>query len=256
MRKFILLPMLLCILAAAAPAAPILIGPRVGLSVPKLHGGNDPMSTGYTTRLAASFGVFADIGVAPGFSVQPEINYVPQGGKREGMQPLTTVLPDLPLPPGTMLYADFKNVVKLTYIEVPVLAKFRFGSNDRFYLDLGPYVGYLVAATDVTSGTSSIYYDANRQQPVIVPPNDPNGVPLPPQDFTADTNTRGDLRRFTWGTQGGFGIVYPFGSGDLFLDARGGLGLTHIQKDTVTGGSSRTGVFLVALGYSFRRPER
>ena len=231
--------------AAAAAAGPISIGARAGLSVPQLRGGGNEISSGYTSRLAGYFGAAAELEISPSFSIQPEIDYVPQGGKRDGMQPITDVDLGMELPPGMTLYGSFKNVSKLDYIEVPILAKLSLDHAGRFYVDLGPYVGYLTYAKNVTSGSGGLYLDSAGTQPLMV---DGNPVVVP---FDATTDNMPGMHRWNWGFQGGFGYRAPVGAGQLYLDARAGLGLPHLQRNTAVDGESRTGVLLVVVGYMF-----
>jgi hypothetical protein len=142
------------------------------------------------------------------------------------------------------LYADFKNVAKLDYLEIPVLAKYHLGPARRFSLCAGPYVGFLLSAKTVTSGMSRIYFDAEGEQPVEI-----EGEPLPPQDFGATTDGKSDLHVFNWGFQAGLAAAYPLGPGDVSLEVRGGLGLVNIQKDAETNGKNSTGNLVIEIGY-------
>lgn len=245
MRKDVAAIALSCLLASPVLAGPYSLGVRAGSSIPNLRAGNDdPMSTGWSTRVAPYFGLFADFEVSPAFSIRPEISYAAQGGKRDGMQPV----PDASAfgaPPGTVLYANYKNVAKLDYLEIPVLARYRFGNGRGFYVNAGPYAGILLAASNETSGISPVYSDPHGANPVS-----------PAVDFGASTDVKGDLHTFNWGIQGGAGFAQPLGHGTLELDVRGGLGLANVQKDTAANGKNSTGNLVVALGYSwsFRAP--
>ncbi len=225
------------LLAVAGTAAAMSVGPRVGFTVPQLRaGGDNAISSGYASRFAPYFGAAADVDVSSRLSLEPEINYSPQGGQRSGMQPVTSDVPGLPA--GMIVYANYKSEARLNYLEIPVLLKLHFGPARHLYADLGPHIGYLLSAKDVTSGNSPIYSDPQGTQQLIGS-----------QDFSSSTDTKGDLRHFNWGVQGGFGAVRAMGAGELSLDVRGNLGLTHIQKDTVDDGDNRTGAFILSLGY-------
>jgi hypothetical protein len=241
-----------CCLVSAASAGTVTFGAHAGSSIPNLrdNGGNE-LSEGWSSRVAPYFGAYADVTVTPTFSVQAEVNYAAQGGKKDGLQPIITDTSQLPVPPGTPLYARFKNVAKLDYIEIPVLAKFHFGAARRLFVDLGPYVGILISAKTVTSGTSSIYLDARGDQVLTLPDGPPYfGAEVPPQDFGATTDGKADLHTFSWGIQGGAGVSQALGPGTASLEVRGGVGLANIQKDTATNGKNSTGNLVVALGYS------
>jgi hypothetical protein len=235
-------------LASAAAAGPVTVGVRAGSSIPNLRAGSDdPISNGWSSRVAPYFGVLADFGITPAFSIQAEVDYAAQGGKRDGMQPVMADLSSLGVPPGTMLYANYHSVARLDYIEIPVLATWHFGSARRFFVNGGPFAGFLLSATNETSGTSPLYLDATGTQPVL----DQFGNPVS-GDFNASTDAKGDLNTFNWGFQGGVGFEQPLGSGALEIDVRGGLGLADLQKDTAANGKNTTGSLVVALGYTRR----
>ncbi|KAA9040594.1 PorT family protein [Ginsengibacter hankyongi] len=71
---FIIALMFICIAANAQ----ILIGAKGGISIPDLKG-NSEQTKGYTSREAAYFGLVANFQLSKFFSLQPEINYSPQG---------------------------------------------------------------------------------------------------------------------------------------------------------------------------------
>jgi hypothetical protein len=102
-RRLAVLAASILILATAGLSAEIRIGVQGGLSMPNFRG-NTPQSEGYVSRRAPFFGLTANFGVSPHFSICAELNYSSQGGKRNGLQPLTSdQMSGLPLPPGTTL---------------------------------------------------------------------------------------------------------------------------------------------------------
>jgi len=238
----------LIIASAAAFAADFRLGVHGGVSIPNLRGKDtDIFSRGFTSRKGPYFGLTAEFGLAPRFSLAVDLNYTSQGGKRSGMQPITMDLPEgLPIPPGMILYADFDNETILDYVEVPVLARVTFGRKLRGFLEAGPYVGYLVRAKALTAGASALYLDESGTAPIIVPPaTDPLVV-----DLGAETNVRDSLERFNVGVAGGAGVRVPLGPGDLVIEGRFQLGLTTIQKNPETDGNTQTGAIVVSLGYA------
>ena len=97
------------------------------------------------------------------------------------------------------LYADFNNIADLNYLEIPILGKLGWGDTWRFYVEAGPYFGFLINSTQTTEGESLIYLDAEASDPLFVSnpghnPEDPSTgplwVPLPPQNFDAETDTK------------------------------------------------------------------
>jgi hypothetical protein len=238
----------LLITAVGARADVVSVGAHGGISIPNLRAkATDIFSQGFTSREGPHFGLTADFDLAGRLSLALALNLTSQGGTRSGMQPITMELPEgLPIPPGTILWADFRNETILDYLEVPVLARVTFGDRLRVFLDAGPYFGYLVRAKAVTAGASALYLDEAGTIPIIVPP-DPGPLVV---DLGAETDVRASLKRFNVGLAGGGGVLVPFGPGDLVLEARFQLGLTTIQKYPETDGQTQTGAIVVSLGYS------
>jgi hypothetical protein len=228
------------------------IGVLAGLSVPNLSGGSNEITQGYVSRLAPHFGITIEHDLSEHFSIQPEIIFDGQGGQRNGLQPITsTSLP--PLPSGGYYYADFKNASILNYVEVPVLLRYNFGGKQiRFQVNAGPYFGFLMSATQKTSGTSLIYVDRNRTPLTIpVPPDYTQTIQAPPQSFDASTDVRDSIHRINAGIEGGVGVVVPLSETHaLSLEIHGLYGLTNIQQ-YAEDGTNHTGNLLISLGYSF-----
>src|SRR6202012_5178985 len=122
MRKLIGSPsMLLAVLliSSAASAQPIWLGVHGGLSIPDLSGGGgNALSSNYTSRLAGNFGFQSDFGITKKFSIAVELNYAGQGGKRDGVQPITNLPAQYQslVPSCDYLYANFKNTAAFDYL--------------------------------------------------------------------------------------------------------------------------------------------
>jgi hypothetical protein len=88
------------------------------------------------------------------------------GAQVDAMFPQEATVPTYP----TYLYADFKSEAKFDYLLVAVLAKFGWSlkpkSPFRIYVDAGPFLGFLLSAKQVTTGSSIIYGDPGGQQPL------------------------------------------------------------------------------------------
>jgi len=250
MRKVLpFLVVLALVQSSNAIAQSTWLGVHGGLSIPDLSGGNgNQLNTGYTSRLAANFGIQSEWHVYQRFSLQVELNFAGQGGQRNGLQPITNLPPayQQAVPPGSYLYADFKNKAVLNYLELPILAKFTWGRALQFYADAGFYAGYLLHAEEKTKGTSSIYVD-QKGDPLTV-----MGYPVPEQDFTANTDITSSIKRFNVGVTGGVGLALPLdGRNKLYFDARFEYGFINIQKYSEDG-SNNTGNLLLSLGWAHR----
>jgi hypothetical protein len=124
------------------------------------------------------------------------------------------------------------------------LAKFGWNlqphSPYRIYIDAGPFVGFLLAAKQVTSGSSNIYADDAQQHPLT----------QSAQSFDATDNIKNQLHSTNVGIEGNVGISYHFHQGYLFIEGGGNYGFLNIQKGTANG-KNNTGAGTATLGYFF-----
>ncbi len=240
-------------------------GIRGGVSIPNIESLDDNIySKGYTSVTGYDFSVFGDFGITEKFSIKTDLGVIRKGGERSGMQPIpASLLGDLAqmLPPGQAVYANFNSEAVFTYIEIPVLAKYQWslGKKLGLYVNGGPYIDFMLNPTQVTSGTSSLYYDPTGNIPVQIPanpqapPQDWIMVPLPPQDFNAETDISKDLATVDFGAMLGVGLAASIGKqSELFVDIRGAYGFIPLQKDTETYGSVHMGNVSFAVGYAYR----
>jgi hypothetical protein len=227
--------------------SPTRIGLQGGPSMPSLTGGTNEWSRGYSSRVAPYFGLFADYRLGRDVSIRLEVNYASQGGKRGGRQPFADdgLAAMLQLPPGTTFYADYENETILDYVEIPVMAKMTWGRRSHFFVDLGPYVGFLLRAKTLTDGWSAVY--------------DGSGVPLPlpgpvpfgdPAGGEKETDSKKDINSTNWGIAGGAGLETPLGPGNVVVNAHFSFGLSNIQRNKMFG-ENNTGALVMTVGYVF-----
>jgi hypothetical protein len=236
------------LLVAAAPgfAEGFDLGIHAGISIPNIRGSQTNIYTkDFSSRQGPYFGLTADIPLAGRFSLAIDLNYTSQGGLRKGMQPVTMDTSQLPLPPGTVVFADFRNETILDYLEIPVMARVTFGHKLRGFLNAGPYAGYLVRGKAVTKGVSGLYLDETGTMPILMPPD--YAEPLV-ADLTATTDVKDSVHAINVGLAGGGGLIMPVGPGEFILEARFQLGLATLQKDSENG-KTQTGAVIVSLGY-------
>lgn len=226
------------------------IGFRGGISIPNLSStGSDqnPLNTGYSSRLGPEFSVFAEFKLSELFSVEPMVEYSSQGGKKNGLQafPVPEMLAAT-FPPGTApayLYANFNSEAKINYLMIPILAKFGYTFKQspwRLYGDVGPFVGFLLSAKQVTSGQSEIFTDPEGTQ----------ALPFGSQSFDATNDIKDQLNSTNFGVEGNIGLNYAFGPDNLFIEFGGNYGFVNIQKGSANG-KNNTGAATIVLGYSF-----
>jgi Outer membrane protein beta-barrel domain len=239
----------------SAAAQKTAVGFRGGISIPNLtSSGSDqnPLNTGYSSRLGPEFGVFAEFKISELFSVQPMVEYSSQGGKKNGLQafPLPAQLSAM-FPPGqspTYLYADFNSEAKINYLMIPLLAKFGHTFNQspwRIYADAGPFIGFLLSAKQVTTGQSEFFLDPGGAQ----------SLPVGSQSFEATNDIKDQLNSTNFGVEGNIGLNYSFGENNLFIEFGGNYGFLNIQKGTANG-KNNTGAATIVLGYSFWIDEK
>ena len=235
------LAVLLLASAAAAQTHEVSLGGHAGLSIPNIRAGaTDILSQDFSSRRGPFFGVFVETTLSPRVSLVVDVNYTSQGGKRDGVQPITTDIGLPPLPDGSYFYADYHNETILDYVEVPVQLRLHFGTGFRFFINGGAYLGILVSAKAVTSGSSLIYLDQGKTQPITPSP----------VSFDAETDVSDSLKRTNYGIIGGGGVMHRVGRGDLVAEVHFQVGLTTIQQDVSTSGNNKTGAVVVSLGYS------
>lgn len=240
----------LLILNLPCSAQNFAMGARGGISIPNLSASGseqNPLNTGYSSRLGPEFGLFAEFKFSDLFSFQPMIEYSSQGGKKNGMQafPAPTDMAAL-FPPGqapAYLYADFNSEAKINYLMIPLLAKFGYDFHEspfRVYADAGPFIGFLLSAKQVTSGNSEIYLDPSAQQP----------LPAGSQSFDNTQDIKNQLNNTNFGIEGNVGLNYSFDMNNVFFEVGGNYGFVNIQKGSANG-KNNTGAATIVLGYSY-----
>ncbi len=233
------------------------LGLQGGISIPNLSAGgsdNNPLNTGYSSRLGPEFSISGEYHVNSLFSIVPKIEYSAQGGKKDGYQALPTPIEiqgyfeQQGKTAPTYLYANFNSEAKLDYLLIPILAKFGWDLDTqkkiRFTVAAGPYVGFLLSAKQVTSGNSELYSD----------PEHMNALPFGPQSFDTTNNIKSQLNTTNFGIDGSVGIEYLMGKtkqDKIFFEIGGNYGFLNIQKGSANG-KNNTGAATIMLGYAYK----
>ncbi len=181
--------------------------------------GNTTAGTEKDMTLGYQFGATVNYGFSKIFSLQPEVIFIQKGGRASSSS------------------TDDFTQLTANYLEVPILAKAQFGGEKfKGFVVLGPYAGYWAGGKNKTSllGTEtkeSIDFDNNI-------------------DDDGYKQNRIDL-----GINGGLGMQYAIGRGNIFLDARYGFGLFDMNKYNTEPTDYKTQAnrsVEVSLGYMFR----
>ena len=239
----------------------ITIGIKGGFSIPNLTGGgsDNELSSGYSSRLGPTYGAYGEYHFSSLFSVSVGAEYSSQGGKKDGLQAFSASswLTKVPSAEQTIfssllgntkyLYADYKSEAKINYLLIPVLARVtkQLGQSSPFsvYAAVGPFLGILLNAKQVTSGSSKIYTDAAGTNEFF--------SALGTQSFDNTEDIKSDLHPFNVGVEGFVGISYKLTDHHaLFVEGGGNFGFVPIQISS-DDGKNRTGAGTVTLGYAY-----
>ncbi|MDR0613251.1 MAG: PorT family protein [Dysgonamonadaceae bacterium] len=236
------------------------VGVRGGLSIPNIvSGGDNPVSKGYSSRIAGGGGVFAELGINNYVSFRLGVEYSGQGGKRNGIQAMPSeqmmagitaamsggnmegmdaILSQIP----EIFYADVKNTAAFDYLMVPVSVQIGTNANNRWrvYANVGPFVSFLLRGEQTTKGQSKIYMDAGKSQTL-----------WDEMDLGSTEVITSDLNPVNAGIQGDVGLSYRHDRHRIFIEIGGNYGFIKMQKDKANG-SNRIGAATVMLGYAIQ----
>jgi Outer membrane protein beta-barrel domain len=112
--------------ASAASAQGMEIGVKGGLSLAEFSGGDNAFDQAEGSRKGLVAGAFLAFPLGGPLSLQPEALFAQKGSAYD--------------------FPDIDTIIKLDYVEVPLLLKARFGVFVRPYVFAGPYVGFRLSA--------------------------------------------------------------------------------------------------------------
>ena len=287
MKKILINTIAIILTTSGLYAQDVKFGIRGGLNLPNIMTGDKstPVSEGYQSRTATSWGLFTELQLNPTVSLRLGVEYSEMGGKKNGMQAmptqrlvtamgnsigmsvseqqlaaLGTLMASLP----TYYYAKVDNTVKFNYVMIPLMAQFgkNIGQSPwRAYVNAGPFVSFLLSGKQVSSGTSKLYSDNSGTTTLWdVFPEETKGLvtsvfPSIEQTLSSETsfgttNITGELRSSNFGVTGNLGIRYQCNRNYFFIEAGGNYGFIVVQNDS-SNGNNRIGAASVMLGYAF-----
>lgn len=177
-----------------------------------------------TFRLMPSAGaaIFAEFPITEQFSIRPELAYTQKGFLvKESLNMGGSEFLGVNIPIGGTL------AFKTNYVELPVLAKIKFGEPDapHAYLIAGPSVGYMTDAKAIIRVLGLF--------------------PLRPSIGT------GFFHQFEFSGVGGLGAEFPVGNGNIFIEGRYQHGFSRVLDIPLIELPVRNRTFGISAGFSF-----
>jgi len=191
------------------------MGVRMALVLSQLTG---PNNTGSKMSMGFGGGVFYTLGLSPKLGIQPEIWYLPKGGKNN--YTISELI-------GGSWYDSVYDIkINATYVEIPLLVKYYFGSERKQGFLIGPAFGFLMGAKAKGSITDLV-----------------DGVQI------SSTPIDQDMKKEYKSSDLSLIIGATRNFGKLQVEVRYGLGLSNISA--TDGDSVKNNVMMGTLGYSF-----
>lgn len=215
MRRFMLLSITtLSLLFANSLTAQKQIGIRTGANWNNIKASIPFVNIGKKLDVVEKFniGFVYATNITDKFGIQTEVNYLKKGFAVTGDLGEVDLL-------GVTVPLETRTEVQISYIDVPILAKYKFGENAlKGYVTLGPYLGY-------ASKGQLKAYSASGDEVELASTN---------FDFALVK-----YARFEVGGVAGLGATFDIGVGEVFADARYNFGLTKLFDVPLLNSSNR-----------------
>ncbi len=222
LQKFPLLALLLAL--STASFAQTQIGFKLGLQKSGIT--SDLQIGTYTPAKminSAALGVVMEVPIGQNFAFQPELGYTNRGFKVQEGFGLDLV--NIPLDVGVKL------VTKIHQINIPLLAKYKFGNEKvKAYVMAGPEMGYAVGGNFKTQAHLLIDITLLNEKLNL---------------------SKTGIQRFELGATAGGGVAFNTGAGELFFDARYYRGFSELVDLPIVELPVRNKGFQFNIGYMF-----
>ncbi len=200
--RYQIITIVIALLSSFSLQAQVSIGFRTGTQWANIavSEGLEGLTPDFKNITGYSFGAVVEIPVGAHFAIQPELAFTRKGfGIKED---IGLELFDIPLPLG------LRNDSRFGYLEMPVLAKYKFGNQAvQAYVMAGPSVGYATHGRIVTRARLLLDFKVLDQ----------------PIDLDAVNYERIEL-----GAVAGAGVNFNLGGVQLFVDGRYSRGFTQV----------------------------
>ena len=185
-------------------AQDVKFGAKTGLNLSNYTGDVENSET----KIGFNIGAFVEIGLSDKFTFQPELLFSTQGAKSEDSE-------------GS---DSFEQTIKANYLNVPLMLK--YAVSDKFALEFGPQIGFLLSAN--REGTQT--FDGNTD--------------IINEDF------KDSFKSIDFGLN--FGASFDIVE-NIFIGARYNLGLANILdfEDMDSDDKAQNSVFSISVGYRF-----
>ena len=204
MKKVLLIAVIALLSLSNVNAQDVKFGAKTGLNLSNYTGDVENSET----KIGFNIGAFVEIGLSDKFTFQPELLFSTQGAKSEDSE-------------GS---DSFEQTIKANYLNVPLMLK--YAVSDKFALEFGPQIGFLLSAN--REGTQT--FDGNTD--------------IINEDF------KDSFKSIDFGLN--FGASFDIVE-NIFIGARYNLGLANILdfEDMDSDDKAQNSVFSISVGYRF-----
>lgn len=205
-------------------SAQVAIGVKTGMNFNNLHTTEalGELAPDFTNISEINFGLVTEYGITDQFALQTELNFLKKGFTTKANLDDTELF-------GIQLPVGARAETKISYVEVPLLAKYAFGSEGfQAYVTAGPTFGYATAGRIDTKARVLVDFDLGS------------------------TNINLDdinYNRFEVGATAGAGVSYTTNFGKIFADARYSQGFTELYNFPLVDEKIKNKGFGVNVGF-------
>lgn len=222
MKKILFILAIKLSFSGVCQAQKIKIGINVGPTYSGFRGMNVP-TVDYKYGLGFMAGVSVDYYLRENLSIKANLSYDRKANNGESFYELRVNFDD----PPRVYDQTIKN--QYDYLTLPIMVKLGFGKNNRFFVNGGPFVGYLLHSETRSSSTSESTIELFYEAPL---------------------NTTGFNKRFDYGLSAGIGKSFNItGKNDLVLEIRDNLGLVN-TNDAAGGLNIKTNSVNLIVGWT------
>lgn len=220
---FLLFTFLLIISKITAQDSKIKFGIQGGLNYSSFRGYDSFVDD--NPGFASLFGVSLQHQIQDNLSIKVDLNYERKTQNSKGV--VEVLNPNVPTEPMEGTYR-FKTTSYLNYIVLPIMLKFSFSSDKSFYINGGPYLGYLLK-----SGIKS-----------------KSNIPGVINAYDEDTDRKKSL---DFGLSAGIGKEFKLDANhQIYIELRDNLGLENISKtEVINNGTIKTNSVNLLVGFTF-----